>query len=142
MKTARPGRLNLADELRGQWEHAIVTTFSTDLAFFERAILPMLSETRGRLILVDADHLLSFQAAAARERLVRSLNRGYLASAVATSAAAHAKVILLIGPDRGRLLVGSGNLGLKGWASVGELFSRYDFSEKEEAQLPAFSAAR
>jgi hypothetical protein len=142
MRTTGTGRINLAEELRGIWDHAIITTFSTDLGFFERAILPMLSGTRGRLLLVDSDHLLGFQASAARERLVRSLNRGYLASAIATPAAAHAKVVLLLGPDKGRLLVGSGNLGLKGWASVGELFSRYDFAEEEPSYLPAFVAAR
>jgi hypothetical protein len=137
-----PGRINLAEELRGPWDHAVITTFSIDLAFFERAILPMLSGTRGRLILTDGNHLLGFQAAAARDRLVRSLNRGYLAGAIATPAAAHAKVILLLAPDRGRLLVGSGNLGLRGWASVGELFTRYEYSEDDEGNLSAFSAAR
>jgi hypothetical protein len=137
-----PGRINLAEELRGPWDHAVITTFSTDLAFFERAILPTLSGTRGRLILTDGNHLLGFQAAAARDRLVRSLNRGYLAGAIATPAAAHAKVILLLAPDRRRLLVGSGNLGLRGWASVGELFTRYEYSGEDEGSLPAFRAAR
>ena len=43
-------------------------------------------------------------------------------------ASAHAKLILLADASGGTLLVGSGNVGIDGYASRGEVFCRYDMS--------------
>jgi len=142
MSEQTPSRLNLANEIRGAWDHSIVMTYTAELDFFERAILPLLSSTRGRLIFVDAPHLLESQARAARERQVRALNRTYLTAGISMARAAHAKIILLVAADRGRLLIGSANMGLMGWASVGELFTRYDFTDTDDTQLDAFLSVR
>lgn len=48
----------------------------------------------------------------------------------------HAKAILLTSETQGRLLIGSGNLSLQGYASGGELFTQYEFTE-DLAQPPA-----
>ena len=142
MSQRLPARMNLADEVRGAWDHCIVMTYTANLEFFERAILPLLSSTRGRLVLADAPHLLESQSLAARGRLVRSLNRSYLVAGISMPKAAHAKLILLLAADKGRLLVGSGNLGLTGWASIGELFTKYDFAATDHSQLDAFLSIR
>lgn len=135
-------RINMADAIQGAWEHVVITSFGVDLGFFERAILPQLAQTRGRLILADADHLLVHHADAARGRLVRHLNRGYHAGGVHVSGVAHAKLVLLVSETRGRLLVGSGNLRLTGWGSTGEMFTQYDFSDQDASDLAAFASAR
>jgi hypothetical protein len=59
-----------------------------------------------------------------------------------TRRAAHAKLILLANAQRGRLLVGSGNLNLRGYASGGELFTQYEYSADAPEDLNAFLAAR
>ncbi|NLE61567.1 MAG: hypothetical protein GX616_24710, partial [Planctomycetes bacterium] len=47
-------------------------------------------------------------------------------------------MILLTQPKAGRLLVGSGNLGLNGYASGGELFAQYDYGVESPEHLGAF----
>ena len=87
-------RINMAEAIRGPWEHIVITSFGVDLGFFERAILPQLAHTRGRLILADADHLLAHHADAARGRFVRYLNRGYHTGGIHVAGVSHAKLIL------------------------------------------------
>lgn len=134
--------VNVGDAIQGRWRYVVVTTFGLDLGFFERAILPSLGQARGRLVLADADEALTHQASAARGRFVRYLNRDYLLGRVSVGGAAHAKLILLLDDSRGRLLVGSGNLGLNGWGSGGELFTTYDYSPSDPSHDHAFYACR
>src|SRR5947209_5565619 len=94
-------RMNVARELQGPWQHAIITTYGLDLAFFERAILPQLSQARGRVILADSQLLLSHQAEAARGRMVRQANRSYVVGGITSSHAAHSKIILLLSGEAG-----------------------------------------
>lgn len=54
----------------------------------------------------------------------------------------HAKLILLTHPDQGRLLVGSGNLNWQGYASGGEMFTEYEYTQESPQSLPAFLAVR
>ena len=107
-----------------------------------RQCLPLIPRARARLVLVDHDHLLGHQSVAVRDGIVRHWNHSYLAAGIRHRHAAHTKLILLTTSDRGRLLVGSGNLGVNGWTSVGELFTRYDFTPKNTDDLDAFQAAR
>ena len=134
--------LNLADEITGPWRHAVFTTFGVDLGFFEQAVLPLIPRARARVVLADHDHLLGHQSVAVRDGIVRHWNHSYLASGIRHGHAAHTKLILLTTSDRGRLFVGSGNLGVSGWTSVGELFTRYDFTPEMTDDLDAFTAAR
>lgn len=139
---ATPGRINLSEAIQGSWRHVVVMTFGLDLGFFERAILPQLAQVRARLILADRDQYLVHQAAAARGRFVRQLNRSYVVGGVGVSGAAHAKLIMLLSESQGRLLVGSGNLRLTGWGAVGELFTRYELDDHDEATLLPFLGAK
>lgn len=134
--------LNLARELQGPWQHAVITTYGLDLAFFERAILPQLSQARGRVILADGQHLLSHQAEAARGRMIRHANRSYVVGGITTPNAAHSKIIMLLSGEAGRLLVGSGNLRLTGWGAVGEMFTRYELTAESREHLGAFLGAK
>ena len=50
--------------------------------------------------------------------------------------------MLLLGPASGRLIVGSGNLGYDGYASPGELWHVFAYSDDQPQHLNEFAAAR
>lgn len=134
--------LQLPNLLKGGWEHALILTYGLDALFFENALSAMLGSTcRNRIILADGQEYLRACSGFAENNLVRHLNQRYVAEGIFTPHAAHAKLILLTHPERGRLLVGSGNMSLQGYASGGELFCHYEWSPDESAALPAFQTA-
>lgn len=51
----------------------------------------------------------------------------------------HPKLILLLGTDRARLILGSGNLTFNGYGDNLEVFTLYDWSEKQPQSLALFS---
>lgn len=135
--------LKLPEQLQGPWEHALILTYGVDVPFFENALWSQFgARCRNKIILADGRRYLESCAAYARGGLVRYLNQRYLVDGITTARAAHAKAILLTNPERGRLLVGSGNLGWQGYASGGELFTRYEYSGKEPEAVNAFLALR
>lgn len=138
-----PVRLRIPEQLEGRWNHAVICTYGADLAFFEQAISRKLGSTRNRVILADATMLANTFATAAAGNELQQVNGGYLATPIRSPGAAHAKLILLTAPREGRLLVGSGNLRLTGYASQGEQFTRYQYDiEIGDAHLAAFQAAK
>jgi hypothetical protein len=135
--------LQLPEELKGAWEHALVLTYGADLPFYERALARQLPVgCRNRLILADRRQYLESCIRYSEGGLVRTLNQHYVADGIQVRHAMHAKLILLTAPTRGRLFVGSGNLSLQGYASGGEIFTRYEFEPEREDDLPAFASAR
>src|SRR5205085_8781285 len=81
------------------------------------------------------------EAARTGQRLHRA-NRTYLAAGVRNNRAAHAKAVLLVAPSRGRLLVGSGNLGHDGYATGGELWHVYEYSDQDPRHVAQFAVLR
>lgn len=133
-------RIRIPDLFAGDYEHVVITTFSAQLAFYERALVRSMRGARTQILLVDRDELRSEIADRAEEDSLLYVNREYLAVPVRSPGGAHAKLILLIGPKKGVLLVGSGNLGLRGYTEWGELFLRYDYPAK--GHDASFGAAR
>lgn len=134
--------IKLPELFEGGWQHALILTYGLNALFFENAIMSMLGTScRNRIILADGRRYLDACHGYADNNLVRYLNQRYVAEGIYTRHAAHAKLILLTHPERGRLLVGSGNLDLSGYASGGEQFTRYDWLPQEQATLPAFQTA-
>lgn len=134
--------LELPEELKGRWENALILTYSLDIPFFESALLSQFGTTcRNKIILADGEKYLEACANYAESGLVRHMNQRYLAEGIFSPRAAHAKLIMLTNAEQGRLLVGSGNLGLQGYASPGEMFTRYEYSIEQQATLPAFRSA-
>ena len=120
--------LQLPEQLKGPWHHALVLTYGADIPFFENALWRQFStRCRNKIILADGQCYLEACANYARSGLVRHLNQRYVAEGIFAPHAAHAKFILLTNSERGRLLVGSGNLGWQGYASGGELFTQYEY---------------
>ena len=136
-------RIELPSELEGEWHHLLILTYSVDIPFFENALWRNLdNRCRNKIILADGRRYLEACDNYARNGLPRHLNQQYVAEGVFSHQAAHAKVILLAQPDRGRLLIGSGNLGMQGYASGGEIFTKYEYSPDAPQALNAFLAVR
>jgi hypothetical protein len=135
--------LALPDELGGSWEHALILSYGLDLPFFERALARELAPTCiNRILLGDERTYLAGCDAYAAGGLVRSANRAYVAEPILRRTSSHAKVILLTSTRAGQLFVGSGNLSRQGYASGGELFTRYVYGEGEFNVPPEFVAVR
>ena len=124
------------------WDSVIIATYGADLEFFERVVLRQLSRTRNRVIFCDNRQVARKLADPDTRAQIRYLNRDYVVAPLRSSGAAHAKLIMLLSEDRGVLAVGSGNLGMTGYASQGECFARYLWSGDDRSQLREFVAAR
>jgi hypothetical protein len=135
--------LKLPEQLKGPWHHALILTYGLDVPFFENALWGQFgSHCRNKIILADGQRYLEACANYARSGLVRYLNQRYVAEGICAPRAAHAKLILLTNSEQGLLLVGSGNLKWQGYASGGELFTRYEYSTDAPEMLNAFLTVR
>jgi hypothetical protein len=126
--------------LAGDWRHAVILSYGLDLTFYEHCLASQLpGRCRNRIVLGDGDQFLLSMAV--HERTVRYANRSYLVDGIFAPHSAHAKLILLANEVEGRLLVGSGNLDMRGYASGGELFTQYEWRDEATAHGDAFAVA-
>ncbi len=133
--------INLLEQLKGPWNNALIMTYSLDIIYLEKVLLRLFSRyCRNKIILANGLHYLEEFNNCARYKLVHHLNQRYIVDGIFAPHPAHAKIILLTNQERGRLLVGSGNLGQQGYASGGELFTKYEYTEDEHLSLSAFHA--
>lgn len=136
-------RIGIPEMFReGRFEQVLITTFGADLEFYERVLRRHFGHFRNQIVLAHGDLLDQQVAAIAGSGGLRHLNRSWLAGPVRLRHAAHAKVILLAGPEAGLLLVGSGNLNLSGYAGAGECFTPYHWNLDNTEQLSAFTTVR
>lgn len=135
-------RLALPELLVGGYRSVLILTYSAQLEFYEEVLRRQLATCRNQVILADAIMLAGSVAAAAGGGQLRHLNRTYVAAPIAHSHAAHAKLILLVGPDAGMLLVGSGNLSHSGYAGSGECFAAYPWTPEDQTHLSEFHTAK
>jgi hypothetical protein len=136
-------RLRVPDLLHGgEWEHALVLTYSLDLPFYERDLGRALGRVPNRLVLADARRLAGhFDDVASGGEGLHGANVAYVVGGITGTRSAHAKLILLAAPAAGLAVIGSGNLTLGGYASQGEQFCVYRYDGHPE-QLPPFAAVR
>ena len=136
-------RMRVPDLLRGgEWEHALVLTYSLDLSFYERDLGRTLARVPNRVVLADARRLAEhFDDIARGGEGLHGANVAYAVAGLTAARAAHAKVILLAAPGSGLAIVGSGNLTLGGYASQGEQFCVYRYDGALD-QLPPFVEIR
>ena len=126
----------------GAWDSVIITTYGADLAFYERDLWQQINRAKNRLVFADDRQLRRRILARDSTGPLRHVNRSYVLAPMRLPRAAHAKLILLLAEDRGLLAVGSGNLGMDGYASQGESFTTYRWSEDTHQHLHAFVAAK
>lgn len=131
--------IKVPELFQGTWDHVLILTYGANLPFWENALWGQLpARCRNRIILADGRSYLDACAGYARDGLIRRLNHQYIADGIFGLLTAHAKVILLTNEEKGRLLVGSGNLNLEGYASGGELFVCYEYGPDAQGTLSAF----
>jgi hypothetical protein len=129
--------------LQGQWTTTLICTFGANLTFFETRLMSQLAQVPLRIVLADDQQLASTLGEAARTgQRHRLANKAYVAAPIRHPRAAHGKLMLLLGPASGRLIVGSGNLGYDGYASPGELWHVFAYSDDQPQHLNEFAAAR
>lgn len=124
------------------WDSVIITTYGADLAFYERDLWRQIDRAKNRLVFADGRQIQRRFLAAANSSPLRHVNRSYVLAPMRLPGAAHAKLILLLAEDRGLLAVGSGNLGMVGYASQGECFTAYTWSQDDPRYLLEFVAAK
>ena len=135
--------LQVPEQLKGAWDHALFLTYGVDIHFFENALWRQLSgQCRNKIILADGNRYLEACDNYAQSGLLRHLNQQYVAAGLFAGRAAHAKMILLTNSERGRLLVGSGNMGWQGYASGGEMFTEYEYAPDTPDSVNSFLAIR
>lgn len=133
----------LPELLQGQWTTGVICTYGADLAFFETRLLSQLAQIPLRIVMVDDVRLASTLNEAARTgQRHRLANRAYVAAPVRHPRSAHAKLILLLGPSNGLVIVGSGNLGYEGYAAPGELWHVFAYSDERPDHLNELAAVR
>lgn len=137
--------INLPAQLKGPWDSVLFLTFGLQPGFYENVLFRVLADRcRNRVILCDGDE---YQGVCRRiedsSEQPRSLNQRYVVSGVYCPAGvAHAKCILLANRDEGRLLVGSGNLGMGGYSLNKELFTVWDYNPEKPGRRAEFMAVR
>lgn len=139
--TTRPTRIRLPEELSGAFTGIVIGTFGAALDFAELQLFRQLPKSAvNKIVLADQRQLASFLNA---QPPLRRLNRAYVASPVRSPHAHHPKYVMLVGPEEGRLFVGSGNLSIGGYAGPGECFTVYEWKSEETNSNPApFGAVR
>lgn len=99
--------------LAGKFEHALLTTYSFNLRFFEEWVLRALwaSEVRNVVVFVDRHQL----GSALMDRAPSAAGRAFhVVSGSCARAAFHPKLLLVTGPEGARLCVSSANLTADG----------------------------
>lgn len=135
-------RMRIPTLLDAAWDSALIMTYGADLEFYEQHLLPVLTRSRNRVIFSDRRQTARRLTDTNNRVQLRQVNRTYVIAPLHADTAAHAKLIMLLSEDRGLLVVGSGNLSMSGYASQGECFSSYHWSQDDQSQRGEFLAAR
>lgn len=120
--------LNMLDQSKG-YDIALLTTFNLDVDFFEKAVLNRLLKNGVKDITLFADAKEFTKSL--KEVQYTSLGKKYIVNPVTMAGSYHPKIILLLGEDKARLIIGSGNLTLSGYYINNELFDCIDYSSRD-----------
>lgn len=119
-------RINLFDELNETgYKVALFTSFSTDLVFFEKMILRHLIENNCTYIGLFLDQRCLYDAIVKPN--ITELGKSYIVKGMETNQAFHPKVYLLLGENRAKVLIGSGNLTPAGFITNHEVFNSFTY---------------
>jgi hypothetical protein len=112
----------------GGFTGAVFLTYTLNLTFYEQMIAPMLDQAgcANVLILVDPDGYSGALEMGAKT--ISDVGMRYVCAPLMRTGRGvqHAKMLLMAGKKRGRLLIGSGNLTLHGFGRNLELFSHFE----------------
>lgn len=120
------------EKLRG-YDTAIMTTFNFDIEFFEQFLLNKLVNAGIRKIYIFVDNK-QWQETL-KDSYFSKLGRGYIVKPVSIASAFHPKLSLFLGEDKGKVIVGSGNITVNGYTSNNEIFNEIIFDNHHKDNL-------
>jgi hypothetical protein len=112
----------------GSYNNCVILTYSADLYFFEQVVWPTL-RSRGccnNLVIMDSRQYVS--SLDTTGSLLHRLGKSYSVWPVSAAKAFHPKLIFQTNEKEGRLIIGSGNLTVRGFSTNWELFSEIAFT--------------
>lgn len=117
----------------GGFSGAVFLTYTLNLGFFENIIGPSLERAGCSNVLIISDPDGYAEALEMGQKNVSYAGMRYVCAPITRkgNGVQHAKILFMAGPERGRLLVGSGNLTLYGYSQNLEVFSHYEFNSKD-----------
>jgi hypothetical protein len=119
--------LETLDKLEPEYIGAVVLTYTLNLNFFEQLVVPRLDGAGCANVVILSDTYGYDDALKRGASNLRGAGTRYVCSPIQSPGRGvqHAKLILMAGPRRGLLLVGSGNLTLHGYGRNLEQFSQF-----------------
>ncbi len=125
----------------GDYHTSVILTYGANLAFYEQGVLSRIwqADCRNNLIFMDANRY--HETISEAGNTLGYIGRRYLVAPIKVGnlQAFHSKIILLLGSDRARLLIGSGNLTFNGYGDNLELFTQFDWSSDTRNDQGVFS---
>ena len=121
---------------------AIVLTHNIDFLFIQSILLPRLQRIGYPKLTIFADVSCAANTYQQQEKLLSGLGRNHRVVLVDMGVGRrfHPKAILLTGPTKASLAVGSGNLTHGGWSANKEIWSGYESDGEGAAAISAFKA--
>src|SRR3954465_8353035 len=124
----------------GSYDNCVILTYTADLYFFEQVVWPTL-RSKGcfnNLVIMDSRQYVS--ALDTEGPLLHRLGKSYSVWPVSATKAFHPKLILQTNERECRLIIGSGNLTVRGFSTNWELFSEVG-STKDTGTSGVFAEA-
>jgi hypothetical protein len=107
------------EQRRGlQAREILLLSYTADLGFFETFALGVARACGARITLVGDARM-----TAADPRAARNAGRTYLAGNAYCEGAFHPKLVIIAGPERATIAIGSGNVTMAGWQANAELWT-------------------
>lgn len=112
---------------------AVILTYTLNLNFYEQIISQSFDRAGCGNVLILADPDGYAGAIEMGAKTISGAGLRYVCTPIARYGAGiqHVKLVLMAGPKRGRLLIGSGNLTLHGYSRNLELFSAFDYDPSQ-----------
>ena len=128
-------RINVLDLLRKskKYDIALMTTFNFEISFFERNILNKFFDNGIRKVSLFVDNKEYLKAL--EETELSYIGKRYIVTPVEMNSSFHPKVILLLGKNKARLVVGSWNLTTNGYFINNEVGNCFDYDENHPEYL-------
>jgi hypothetical protein len=129
--------LNTLQNLEGDFRGAVLMTYTLDLNFFEQLVAPKLTALGCGNVLIITDPYGYQEALERGARNLSGVGKRYVCAPLRGIGRGiqHVKFLLLVGPQQGCLLLGSGNLTMPGYGRNLEQFTRFDCAPGP-AELP------
>ena len=128
-------RINVLDLLRKskKYDIALMTTFNFEISFFESNILNKFFDNGIRKVSLFVDNKEYLKAI--EETELSYIGKRYIVTPVEMNSSFHPKVILLLGKNKARLIVGSWNLTTNGYFINNEVGNCFDYDENHPEYL-------